>query len=313
VIREIYSGEKSSVYEIEEEKSGSHLAVKIIVQDPNYKSLELGVLQCVDSPNCMRLVRSWVTRDAIPGKTFLNIVSELFPMTLLEYMTAKKGLPSKEVRSFAFQLFRALRYLRWEQIVHGDVCPENILVDPETGRLQLCDFGDARLVDDPADKNACRHSLGYRPPEMILGFKDSGHAVDEWAAGVVIVEMICGERLFKAESVSEMQREIKSLLGEPSSLQWKEMETGIFESGWGEDPRDPNFAPSAKERILASGLFSLLTYILEYSPLRRLGAGRAICFPCFDEYTGGHSANPPLQVDWESEATKVFRKHGLVK
>ena len=44
-----------------------------------------------------------------------------------------------------YQLFRSLAYIHSQGVCHRDIKPQNLLVDPETAILKLCDFGRYRL------------------------------------------------------------------------------------------------------------------------------------------------------------------------
>jgi glycogen synthase kinase 3 beta len=57
-------------------------------------------------------------------------------------------------------------------ICHRDIKPHNVLVNPETNKLQLCDFGSAKrlIVGEPNIAYIC--SRCYRAPELIFGATD---------------------------------------------------------------------------------------------------------------------------------------------
>lgn len=42
---------------------------------------------------------------------------------------------------YMYQLFRSLAYIHSQGVCHRDIKPQNLLVDPETAVLKLCDFG----------------------------------------------------------------------------------------------------------------------------------------------------------------------------
>lgn len=68
-----------------------------------------------------------------------------------------------------YQLFRSLAYIHSLGICHRDIKPQNLLLDPETAVLKLCDFGSAKqlLQGEPNVSYIC--SRYYRAPELIFG------------------------------------------------------------------------------------------------------------------------------------------------
>ena len=71
-----------------------------------------------------------------------------------------------------YQLFRSLGYIHTLGICHRDIKPQNLLLDPETGVLKLCDFGSAKHLvwGEPNVSYIC--SRYYRAPELIFGAID---------------------------------------------------------------------------------------------------------------------------------------------
>lgn len=49
--------------------------------------------------------------------------------------------PSVAPQVYMYQLFRSLAYIHSQGVCHRDIKPQNLLVDPETAILKLCDFG----------------------------------------------------------------------------------------------------------------------------------------------------------------------------
>lgn len=71
-----------------------------------------------------------------------------------------------------YQLFRSLAYIHSLGICHRDIKPQNLLLDPDTGVLKLCDFGSAKhlVKGEPNVSYIC--SRYYRAPELIFGAID---------------------------------------------------------------------------------------------------------------------------------------------
>lgn len=68
-----------------------------------------------------------------------------------------------------YQLLRSLAYIHCLGICHRDIKPQNLLLNPHTGILKLCDFGSAKILvaGEPNVSYIC--SRYYRAPELIFG------------------------------------------------------------------------------------------------------------------------------------------------
>lgn len=81
----------------------------------------------------------------------------------------KTVMPILETKLYTYQLFRSLAYIHSQGICHRDIKPQNLLLDPSTGILKLCDFGSAKILveNEPNVSYIC--SRYYRAPELIFG------------------------------------------------------------------------------------------------------------------------------------------------
>lgn len=81
----------------------------------------------------------------------------------------KTTMPILEVKLYIYQLFRSLAYIHSQGICHRDIKPQNLLLDPGSGILKLCDFGSAKILveNEPNVSYIC--SRYYRAPELIFG------------------------------------------------------------------------------------------------------------------------------------------------
>lgn len=82
------------------------------------------------------------------------------------------------------------------QIVHRDIKPENMLLS-SAGMLKLCDFGFARYMTSHSfDMSEYVATRWYRAPELLVGDKCYGQAVDVWAIGQLLC--LCVSSLMRA-------------------------------------------------------------------------------------------------------------------
>jgi serine/threonine protein kinase len=75
------------------------------------------------------------------------------------------------VQFILYQLLCALNYVHSAGIIHGNVRPENVLINPDTS-VRLCDFSNARAFGGPSPPRSPRGSLDavlYEAPEILLG------------------------------------------------------------------------------------------------------------------------------------------------
>ena len=104
------------------------------------------------------------------------------------------------VQLYMYQVARSLAYIHQVGICHRDIKPQNLLLDPNTHVVKLCDFGSAKMLVKGESNIAYICSRYYRAPELIFGATDYTTAIDTWSFGCVFAELILGQPLFPGES-----------------------------------------------------------------------------------------------------------------
>ena len=108
-------------------------------------------------------------------------------------------LPEATVKKIFSQLVVTLQKLWTAGFVHGDLKPDNLLVNPVTLSTYLVDFGlSSARTEEPMDK--MRGTLSYAAPEMFAGNFCFSEEVEIWALGVLLYNTVNKTALFESQA-----------------------------------------------------------------------------------------------------------------
>ena len=127
--------------------------------------------------------------------------------TLAARLARAPRMNNDEVRRLLREVAGALAYAHARGVVHRDIKPENILIDRESGRAMVTDFGIARAAEGDAKLTVTGVVIGtpaYMSPEQALGEKEADGRSDIYSLGVVGYLMLTGELPFKASNTPSM-------------------------------------------------------------------------------------------------------------
>jgi len=118
-------------------------------------------------------------------------------------------MPPVEVRRILREVADALAYAHHRNVIHRDIKPDNIIIDEETGRAMVTDFGIARALTDSGDSRltATGMAIGtpaYMSPEQSAGDQAIDGRSDLYSLGVVGYQMLCGQPPFVANNTPSM-------------------------------------------------------------------------------------------------------------
>ena len=122
-----------------------------------------------------------------------------------------KGYDIDTLKVFSYHILIALKYLKYNKIVHCDLKPENIVIDGNF--YKIIDFGSATKINKKF--HSYIQSRYYRAPEipLRLGYDCS---IDMWSFGCILYELYSGKPLFKAKNEDDLIQRIIITLGIPS-------------------------------------------------------------------------------------------------
>ena len=99
-------------------------------------------------------------------------------------------LSDLEIRYFLFQILKALDFCHSKGIVHRDVKPRNIIVNPNTKQLKLIDWGLSEFYLPDKPYNVRVASRAYKGPELLVNYKLYHYSLDLWSTGCVFGSMV---------------------------------------------------------------------------------------------------------------------------
>lgn len=308
--RVIGNGSFGIVYQAVENKTGIHVAIKKVLQDRRYKNRELQVMKMVNHPNVVSVKDCFYSRGNKQNRdVYLNLVMEFIPQTIYQAIRlhARKHttIPFMLSKMYAYQICRAISYCHRLGICHRDIKPQNLLMNPETHIVKLCDFGSAKILTKGQPNVAYICSRYYRAPELIFEASDYTVAIDVWSVGCVISELFLGQPLFQGGSGVDQLVEIIKVLGAPSKEEILSMNRNYTQF------RFPQVRPLPWETvfngIIDNGVnmnnteaVDLIRSILVFNPNNRIDPFEALAHPFFDELRGkvtppkGNRDLPPL-------------------
>ncbi len=199
-------GAMGMVYRVHDERLHLDVALKVLrpEQAPDARMLErfeqeLVLARQVTHKNVVRIhdigqdgELHFLTMDHVDGRSLKQILDE------------RRRLEIGEVVTIALDLAEALGAAHAQSVVHRDLKPANVLVD-NAGHAYVTDFGVARSMHSSGLTKAGHivGTLDYLAPEQARGGEVDGRA-DIYSLGLMMFEMLTGERAFRGESPEEI-------------------------------------------------------------------------------------------------------------
>ena len=120
-----------------------------------------------------------------------------------------------DIRWYLYQLLIALDYSHSHGIMHRDVKPLNIVINPETKELRLIDWGLAEFYHPNQEYNVRVASRYYKGPELLVDDRFYHYSLDIWSTGCTMANMIFRrDTFFKGSDNFDQLVKIMRVLGE---------------------------------------------------------------------------------------------------
>ncbi|KAH0671340.1 hypothetical protein KY285_025552 [Solanum tuberosum] len=283
--RVVGTGSFGVVFQAKCLETGESVAIKKVLQDRRYKNRELQIMRMLDHPNAVHL-RHCFYSSTEKNEVYLNLVLEYVSETVYRvsrhYSRVNHHMPIIYVQLYTYQICRALNYMHNViGVCHRDIKPQNLLVNPHTHQLKICDFGTAKMLVPGEPNIAYICSRYYRAPELIFGATEYTTAIDMWSAGCVFAELLLGQPLFPGESGVDQLVEIIKILGSPTREEIRCMNPNYTEFKFPQIKAHPWH--KIFQRKIPPEAVDLASRLLQYSPTLRCTALEACAHPFFDD------------------------------
>lgn len=210
--KQLGKGATGTVYLAVDTFSGKEVALKVIepevFRDPEFGTVyrsqflnEASLAGKLKHPHIVAILDAVVQEDS--GHIAMEVVSG---GDLSQHVTAETLLPVADVLQIGFKCCGALAYAFNEGIVHRDIKPANIMIAQGTD-VKIADFGAALLRKAHSVQTASIGSPYYMSPEQLEEAPLTHHS-DMYCLGVVLYELLTGQRPFIADSLQMLVEKI---------------------------------------------------------------------------------------------------------
>nr|XP_027784513.1 sperm motility kinase 3A-like [Marmota flaviventris] len=184
-------------------RTGAEVAVKVLPRSM-WKTLvlpEIRAMKTLNHPNVIQLFQVIETCKQIYIVMEYGVRGTLFDLIL------PGGMQENEAKRLFRQITCAVCYCHKMHILHGDLKPENIVLDAK-GNIRIIDFGLSTMFKPGQKLTQFWGTLEYHAPELVRKEVHEGPPVDSWSLGVILYFMLTGHRPFKASSKKRLRKKI---------------------------------------------------------------------------------------------------------
>ena len=199
VKEEIGRGGFGVVYAAKRKSDGVEVAIKEVSKDIDTLTednipLEVALMQRVnDVPGVIKLITYFDTSDS-----FYVVMERFNSKDLFDFIADRGPLPEHMTRELFMQLVDTVIKCHEKGVVHRDIKDENILIDINTFKIKLIDFGCGAFLQEGLYHKFMGTRV-YSPPEWINCRGYTAEALTVWSLGILLYNMLCGEIPFESD------------------------------------------------------------------------------------------------------------------
>lgn len=286
IVRKVGRGKYSEVFEGYNTESDKSVIIKVLKPVRGKKVLrEIQILRNLrDGDNIIKLLDIVKDREStISSFIFENIDG-------VDLKSASAYFTEMDIRYYLYELLKALDYCHSMGIIHRDVKPRNIMVNPEKKVLKLIDWGLAEFYHPGEEYNVRVATRNYKGPELLVDMRYYHYSLDIWSVGCVLAGIMFKKDPFfrGADNLDQLVKVVK-VLGSKGLEQYvnkykiyrmpeiKHLTSkSLPKKSWN------TFINSSNQHLVTQEALNLLDKLLQYDHQTRPTAAEAMLDPYFD-------------------------------
>eukprot|EP01013_Petalomonas_cantuscygni_P031496 TRINITY_DN57718_c0_g1_i1.p1 TRINITY_DN57718_c0_g1~~TRINITY_DN57718_c0_g1_i1.p1 ORF type:complete len:353 (+),score=55.51 TRINITY_DN57718_c0_g1_i1:160-1218(+) len=293
IVRKIGRGKYSEVFHGLNIDRKENIVIKVLKPIRKRKiKREVSILRnLAGGPNIISL------RDTVRTPSVTALVLE--HVNNVDFRDLYPRFTLNDVRYYMAELLKALDYCHSMGVMHRDVKPHNVMIDPEHGKLRLIDWGLAEYYHEGMEYNVRVASRYFKGPELLVDFRYYDYSLDLWSFGCTFAGCIFRrDPLFHGRDNHDQLVKIARILGtddlqtylETYNLRLPQTVADVITRC----PRRPwqHFVNAENHHLCTPEALDLIDKLLVYDHQKRLTAHEALMHPFFEPLRTGTAPTP---------------------
>merc|ERR1712179_383763 len=206
----------------------------------------------------------------------------------IDFKTLYQQFADYDIRFYLFELLKALDFCHSMSIMHRDVKPHNVMIDHETKKLRLIDWGLAEFYHASQEYNVRVASRYFKGPELLVDFQQYDYSLDLWSLGCMFASMIFRkEPFFHGHDNYDQLVRIAKVLGTDDLFDYLDKYNIDLDQRFNDilgrhsKKRWERFVNTENQALVSTEAIDLLDKLLRYDHQERLTAREAMGHPYF--------------------------------